>query len=128
MYENYRFIRDKLDFRTNAKGRTDGTFTNFDSLDDKTDDVYYYLQWIKFGFGRAVRDASRMIQNGHMTREEGLDLARKHDGEFPQEFLEETLEYLGLDRAGFDAVVDQHRNPEIWCRDGGEWRLRFPLR
>lgn len=128
MYENYQFIRDTIDFRTNAKGRTDGTFTNFDSLDDKTDDVYYYLQWIKFGFGRAVRDASRMIQNGHMTREEGLELARKYDGEFPGEFIEECLEYLGLDRAAFDAIVDQHRNPEIWARDGAVWRLRFPLR
>jgi len=128
MYENYQFIRGKLDFRTNAKGRTDGTFTNFDSLDDKTDDVYYYLQWIKFGFGRAVRDASRMIQNGHMTREEGLGLARKHDGEFPGEFIDECLEYLGLDRAAFDAIVDQHRNPEIWAREGSAWRLRFPLR
>jgi N-acetyl sugar amidotransferase len=127
MYENYQFIREKLDFRTNAKGRTDGTFTNFDSLDDKTDDVYYYLQWIKFGFGRTVRDASRMIQNGHMTREEGIALARKYDGEFPGEFIEECLDYLGLTRPEFDTVVDQHRNPEIWAREGAEWRLRFPL-
>jgi N-acetyl sugar amidotransferase len=128
MYENYRYIRDTFEFRTNAKGRTDGTFTAFDSLDDKTDDVYYYLQWIKFGFGRAVRDASRMIQNGHMTREEGLALALKYDGEFPMEFLDDCLEYLGVDRAGFEAVADQHRNPEIWERDGAAWRLRFPLR
>ena len=33
-----------------------GTFTNFDSLDDKIDDVYYYMQFIKFGFGRTTRD------------------------------------------------------------------------
>lgn len=127
IYENYQFIRTKLDFRTNSNGRTDGTFTNFDSLDDKTDDVYYYLQWIKFGFGRAVRDASRMIQNGHMTREEGLELARKFDGEFPGQFIEECLEYLGLTMPDFEAGVDQHRNPEIWTREDGAWQLRFPL-
>lgn len=127
IYENYLFIRERLEFRTNAKGRTDGTFTNFDSLDDKTDDVYYYLQWIKFGFGRAVRDASRMIQNGHMTREEGLELARKYDGEFPGEFIEDCLDYLGLTRDEFEAIVDQHRNPEVWTREEGAWRLRFPL-
>ena len=39
-----------------------------------SDDLYYYFQYVKFGFGRTVRDASRFIQNGHLTREEGLDL------------------------------------------------------
>ena len=34
---------------TNPNGRTKGTFTNFDSLDDKIDCLYYYMQYIKFG-------------------------------------------------------------------------------
>ena len=34
------------------------------------------MQFIKFGFGRAIRDASRHIQNNIFTREEGLDLAK----------------------------------------------------
>jgi N-acetyl sugar amidotransferase len=128
MFENYRFIGSKIDFRGNRKGRSDGTFTDFDSLDDKIDDVYYYLQAIKFGFGRAVRDTSRMIQNGHMTREEALGLARRYDGEFPREFLAESLDYLGISETEFREIVDKHRNPEIWVQDGTEWRLRFPLR
>ncbi len=127
MYENYQFIRSKFDFRTNKKGRTDGTFTDLDSLDDKADDVYYYLQFIKFGFGRAVRDASRMIQNGHMTREEALTLACKYDGEFPKEFFSEALEYLGMTEAEFQETVDKHRNHEIWKLDGSRWKLRYPV-
>lgn len=127
MYENYQFIKSKFDFRTNKNGRTDGTFTDFDSLDDKTDDVYYYLQYIKFGFGRAVRDASRMIQNGHMTREEALTLACKYDGEFPKEFFSEALEYLGITEAEFQETVDKHRNHEIWKFDGSGWELRYPV-
>jgi len=124
MYENYLFIRDKIHFRTNVKGRTDGTFTNYDSLDDKIDNLYYYMQFIKFGFGRAVRDASRLIQNGHMTREEGLELAQKYDDEFCYEHFDEVLEYLDLSRDEFVEVVDQHRNPEIWSKRGERWILR----
>ena len=71
MFENYRFIRERIPFTTHPEGRTPGTFTDFDSLDDKSDDLYYYFQFVKFGFGRAVRDASRFIQNGHLTREAG---------------------------------------------------------
>jgi N-acetyl sugar amidotransferase len=127
MFENYQLIRTKYDFRTCPKGRTDGTFTNFDSLDDKIDNVYYYMQFIKFGFGRAVRDASRLIQNGHMTRGQGLELARRYDSEFPYEFFDEVLDYLGMTEEEFHNIVDLHRNPEIWTRRGQDWALRYPL-
>ncbi len=127
MYENYVFIRDKFDFKLNPLGRTNGTFTNYDSLDDKIDNLYYYMQFIKFGFGRTVRDASRLIQNGQMTREEGLELARKYDHEFPSDGFPEVLDYLRLSEKEFHEIVDKHRNPEIWRREGDKWALRYPL-
>ena len=126
MFENYQYIKDKMDFRTAPKGRTDGTFTDFDSLDDKIDNLYYYMQFIKFGFGRATRDASRMIQNGHLGRAEGLELVRKHDDEFPATFFDENLDYLGLSAPEFTETVDLHRNSEIWEFAGNRWQLRFP--
>src|SRR4029078_3063404 len=96
MLENYKFICSKMEFAVHPAGRTPGTFTDFDSLDDKSDNIYYYMKYIKFGFGRAVRDACRMIQNGQMTRAEALDLARKYDGEFPDEFLDEMMDHRGV--------------------------------
>ena len=127
MLENFQYLRTKVAFATHPAGRTPGTFTDFDSLDDKSDNLYYYMQYIKFGFGRAVRDTCRMIQNGQMTRAEALELARKYDGEFPEEFLDDMMEYLGMDRTELDRTIDLHRNPEIWVQDGGKWRLRYPV-
>jgi len=127
MLENFRFISSKMSFATHPRGRTPGTFTDFDSLDDKTDDLYYYLQYIKFGFGRTVRDACRMIQNDQMTRDEGLKLARQYDGEFPEEHLGEVLEYLDMTRTELLQTIDLHRNPELWLKTGESWTLRFPL-
>lgn len=124
MLENYHYIRDKIDFKVCPQGRTEGTFTNFDSLDDKTDNLYYYMQYIKFGFGRAARDASRLIHNNQMTREEGIRLALQFDHEFPHLFFRENLEYLGISEDEFHAVVDQHRNSEIWQIKNGVWELR----
>lgn len=126
IFENYEFIRHKINFMTDPKGRTDGTFTNFDSLDDKIDNLYYYMQFVKFGFGRATRDASRQIQNGHMTRTQGLELARKYDDEFPSAGLDENLDYLALTEQKLTELVDLHRNPEIWKFEGNRWKLRFP--
>lgn len=127
MYENYQFIKDKIDFQTHPKGRTSGTFTYYDSLDDKIDPLYYYMQFIKFGFGRTVRDASRLIQNGHITREQGLEYAHQYDDEFPQEHFEDVLNYLDITESEFHEIVDKHRNPEVWDKVNGEWKLRFPL-
>jgi N-acetyl sugar amidotransferase len=127
MADNYEFIRTKIDFAIHPGGRTPGTFTSFDSLDDKSDNLYYYMQFIKFGFGRAVRDACRMIQNCRMSRAEALELARTYDGEFPEEFLDEMMDYMRMDRAELARTIDLHRNPEIWVRDGAMWRLRYPV-
>lgn len=127
VYENYLYIKDKIDFRLADGGRTQGTFNGYDSLDDKIDTIYYYMQFVKFGFGRAVRDASRLIQNGHMGRSEGLELARKYDDEFPGESLAEFLNYADMTEARFHELVDLHRNPELWKFEGNQWKLRFPV-
>lgn len=126
MLDNWNYIKDKITFRTEPNGRTDGTFTDFDSLDDKIDNLYYHMQFIKFGFGRAVRDACRMIQNGQMTRAEGLELVRKYDDEFPKTHHDEHLEYLDLGEAEFMETIDKHRDPKIWEQEGNRWVLRHP--
>lgn len=124
MFDNYNYVKKFLpSFKENLQGRTEGTFTNFDSLDDKIDDLYYYMQYIKFGFGRATRDASRFIQNGHMNKLEGLKFIKKYDGEYPQRNLEIVLDYLSLKENDFNEIIDKHRNLEIWRPKNNNWEL-----
>jgi N-acetyl sugar amidotransferase len=124
VYENALIARDKLDFRW-CRPRSDGSFEGWDSIDDKIDGTDFWLMHLKFLFGRSTRMASRMIQNGHMTREEGLRLVREYDGEFPEMYLPEVLEYVGMTRAEFIALADKHRNPELWTKENGEWVPRY---
>ncbi len=125
MLENYEYVKEKMpSFKTNPNGRTEGTFTDFDSLDDKIDNLYYYMQYIKFGFGRATRDSCRMIQNNQMTRDKAIELARKYDSEFPEINFNEVLEYLEIDKEQFEVIVDKHRNNEIWkSARNNKWEL-----
>ena len=67
-----------------------------------------------------------MIQNGQLSREEGLRLVREFDSEFPNQYLSEVNDYLSLTTEEMVEVVDKHRNDEIWGKEDGEWRLRFP--
>ena len=122
MYKNYLAIKDIIDFK--VVKRTVGTFTNFDSLDDKIDDLYYYMQFVKFGFGRCSRDCSRFIQNGHMSRRKAIDYVKKYDGEFPKKDLDEVLEFLDLRKSEFLDIIDKHRNEEIWYKNNKKsWHL-----
>jgi len=125
--DNFNFIKNKINFKTHPDGRTVGTFTNFDSLDDKSDNLYYYMQYIKFGFGRAIRDTCRLIQNDQMNRSEAIEIVNKYDGEFPNEYLDDVLKYLDLDKKRFFEIIDMHRNSEIWKKENDQWKLRFSL-
>ena len=66
-----------------APERTSGTYNTYNSIDDKVDDFHYHTTFIKFGIGRASYDAALDIRSGDLTREEGVALVNKYDGEFP---------------------------------------------
>ena len=55
------------------------------------------MNYIKFGYGRCIRDLSRHIQKGEITRIEALKLAKKYDGEYPKESIPHILKYLNID-------------------------------
>ncbi|HIO71993.1 MAG TPA: N-acetyl sugar amidotransferase, partial [Flavobacteriales bacterium] len=121
--------------------RTPGTYSKYNSIDDKIDDFHYYTSYIKFGIGRATYDAAQEIRNEEITREEGIALVKKFDGEFPGRFAEEIFEYLSIpeveypiasrcfdhpiiDREYFDNLADTFRSPHLWKRVEDGWKLR----
>ena len=107
--------------------RTEGTYSKYNSLDDKIDGFHYYTTYIKFGIGRATYDASQEIRNRHLTREEGVALVRRFDGEFPHQYFKEVMEYLGIAPERFMQLCDEFRSPHLWKKEGDQWQLRHPL-
>jgi len=119
---NAEFCKERLGFEhAHERNRSDGSFEGFDSIDDKIDDLDYYMMYIKFGFGRATRMASRLIQRGHMTRKEGLKLVKEYDGEYPAAYMKDVCEYLDMSEYELLDIVEKHKNPEIWGPDGLLW-------
>ena len=105
--------------------RSQGTYSKYNSIDDKIDDLHYYTTFIKFGIGRATYDASQEIRNNHITREEGVALVNKFDGEFPDRYFNEVMQYLDMRPEHFIKLADKYRSPHLWGKDGsGNWKLR----
>ncbi|MDX2112500.1 MAG: N-acetyl sugar amidotransferase [Alphaproteobacteria bacterium] len=124
--------------------RTPGTYSKYNSIDDRIDDLHYYTTGIKFGIGRATYDAAQEIRSGDITREEGVALVKRFDHEFPDRFADELWRYLSLpenefpvasrcfeqpimDKDYFMALCDQFRSPHLWEYDQGGWRLRHAV-
>jgi N-acetyl sugar amidotransferase len=127
-----------------APERTPGTYSKYNSIDDKIDDFHYYTTWIKFGIGRATYDAAQEIRSQDIERDEGVALVRRFDGEFPERFAGEIFQYLSIPekefpeaarmfeqpimtRAYFDTLADQFRSPHLWQYADGEWQLRHTV-
>ena len=91
-----------------------GTYSKYNSIDDKIDDFHYYTTFIKFGIGRAIYDVSQEIRNDHLTIDEGKKLIKKYDGEFLNIYFEEILNYLGILVNKFLKLQDYFRSPHLW--------------
>ena len=85
--------------------RTQGTYCKYHSIDDKIDDLHFYTTHVKFGIGRASYDASQEIRNRHLTREEGVALVRRFDGEFPGRYFDDLMDYLEMTPEHFAGCV-----------------------
>jgi len=125
--EHYYYASEHTGFRANPYGRSEGTYSKYASLDDKTDGFHYYTMFIKFGIGRATSDAAHEIREGHLTREEGARLVRKFDGEFPKKYFKEFLEYCNITEEYFWEVIDSWRSPHLWKKENGEWKLKYQV-
>ena len=124
--ENYYYCSEHTGFKANPL-RSEGTYSKYASLDDKLDGIHYYLSYIKFGIGRATSDSAHEIRDGHLTREEGVRLVQKYDGEFPQKYFKEFLEYCNITEEYFWEVINSWRSPHLWSRVDGEWKLRHRI-
>lgn len=124
--ENFYYASENVGFEANEL-RSEGTYSRYASLDDKFDGFHYYLAFIKFGIGRATSDSAHEIRDGKITRDEGIELVRQFDGEFPKKYFGEFLDFIGMSDNDFYRVIDSWRKPHVWEARGGEWNLVRPI-
>ena len=124
--------------------RTPGTYSKYNSIDDKIDDLHYWTTFVKFGIGRATYDAAQEIRSGEITREEGVALVKRFDGEWPARFENDLMAYLSIPekefpiaskqfdqpimtKKSFLALADTFRSPHLWKKEDEKWVLRHTV-
>ena len=104
-------------FSVKTDGPVEGTYTNYENLDEKMHGLHDYLKFVKYGFGRATDHACIDIRNNRLTRQEAVSLVLKYDGKYPHQAVQSFQEYTGLSKNEIDQVIDSFTNPSLFERD-----------
>lgn len=110
-------IVKKYGFVVKEDGPVEGTYTNYENLDEKMHGLHDYLKYVKYGFGRATDHACIDVRNNRLTREEGLKLVKQYDGKYPNYGVDEFVKYSGMTKEEIDVILDSFTNPVLFAQD-----------
>src|SRR5882724_7971728 len=103
----------------------EGALANYENLDNHQMGIHDYFKFLKYGFGRATDIACNHIRRGRLTRRDGLELVKRHDGKFPSTYLgkpvADILAPLDMTVDDFVAICDRWTNRKLFrCDNRGE--------
>lgn len=102
----------------------EGSMVSYENLDNHQTGIHDYFKFLKFGFGRATDLACLHIRRGRLTRQDGLEIVKKHDGKFPWEYLgkslEDILRPMDMTVDEFIRICDKFTNKKIFKRDASK--------
>ncbi len=107
----------KYGFSVKEDGPVEGTYTNYENLDEKMHGLHDYLKYVKYGFGRTTDHACIDIRNNRLSREEGVNLVKLHEGKYPKISIDAFIEYSGLTKEEIDGIIDSYTNPLLFLQD-----------
>jgi N-acetyl sugar amidotransferase len=110
-------IVKKHGFSVKEDGPVEGTYTNYENLDEKMHGLHDYLKFVKYGFGRATDHVCIDIRNNRLTRDEGLKLLKEFEGRYPHSSVNEFVNYSGMTKKEIDDVIDSFTNPILFKQD-----------
>ena len=125
-YRNYLVAKEHFGLKE-AEASNSGTFTNFSQNDQKLYALHTYMMYLKFGFGRANQDACIEVRRGAMDRNQAVNLVRLYDGQYPEEFIDDYLEYYQISMSEFDDVLDIYANKDLFEKIDGRWQPMFEI-
>jgi len=108
--------------------QVEGSFVNYENLDNHQTGIHDYFKYLKYGFGRSTDLTSVLVRRGIISRNIGLAIVRKNDGNYPHHYLDKSissiLSDIGLNQEEFDNICDRFTNPTLFKRDNSGKYLR----
>ena len=110
-----------LTVRENFNPKDIGTYVDFSALDSDLNHVNQMLKYIKFGFGFCMDHACYDIRDGHITRNEAMNLVKNYDGKCSEEYIKKFCNYVEITIDKFWDTANSFRGP-MWSKnEDNEW-------
>jgi len=106
----------------------EGSVVDYENLDNHQTGIHDYFKFLKFGFGRATDLVSVSLRRGRITRKQGLELIKLHDGKYPWTYLnkplDQILKKIDVTFEEFNDICDRFTNKELFLKDENGKLLR----
>ena len=101
---------------------------DFDQVDSRAYLVHPWLKYPKFGHQFATDYAARMVRYGMITREEAVELVKRHDAFLDPLCVRDFCEFCGYTKEEFWSIIDKLYNRDIFEKQpNGKWRLKYDV-
>lgn len=122
-YENYEYVM-KHGFTTYDKW-VEGSYGNYENLDNFQTGIHDYFKFLKFGWSRATDILSMAIRRKQISRAQAFEIIKERDGKYPSSYLGKSLKQIlsdiNMSIEEFDSICDKFTNKEIFlCNNKGE--------
>ena len=122
-YENYEYVM-KHGFTTYDKW-VEGSYENYENLDNFQTGIHDYFKFLKFGWSRATDILSMAIRRKQISRAQAFEIIKERDGKYPSSYLgkslKQILSHIDMSIEEFDSICDKFTNKEIFlCNNKGE--------
>ncbi|HRK56285.1 MAG TPA: N-acetyl sugar amidotransferase, partial [Burkholderiaceae bacterium] len=92
-------------------------------LDEDFININMYVRYLKFGFGRTSDIVNLEIRSGRMSREHGIELVKRFDGNYDPSLVEKFCAYIEISIDHFWNVIDRYVNKALFEKvDRGIYR------
>jgi N-acetyl sugar amidotransferase len=113
-------ISESLGFTTYNKF-VEGSACDYENLDNYQTGIHDYFKYLKFGFGRATDILCNYIRRGIISRDDAVEIAKVHDGNYPSCYLGKTidnvLDNIDMTIEEFTKICDQNTNINLFQLD-----------
>lgn len=127
-YYNYKLAKKRGFMDLTHEWRRTHHIEDFDQIDSRAYLVHSWLKYPKFGHATATDYAARFIRYGLLTREEAVELVKKHDHELDSLSIQDFIKFAGYTESEFWNIIDRFYNKELFEKDDfGQWVLKEPV-
>jgi len=124
-FNNYQFAKKRGFHDLTHEWNRTHHIEQFDQVDSRAYLIHPWLKYPKFGHASATDYAARFVRYGMLTREEAIELVKKHDHDLDVLAICDFCEFLGYKESEFWTIIDSLYNLDIFLKtSNGDWILK----